>query len=218
MECLIDKSVNNHPKHYVNYHCLDKAIAPTWWRATASCGRYMPGFLHFLHYLHCFLIVLKGTLTVKTGWMNVNPIMLRCNAWLQALPINIAHTFYFRQGLKGNWRPGEHRPTSGRETEEGFGYSDRAGLQTMRVIWPLGLRFLDSVGWWRPSVKVCTRSGDRYNQEQRHSPPLRDPSLEGGLCMGFPRGKLALTLQRMGDWRGCFKSFRSIIFLWHEIN
>ena len=25
------------------------------------------GFLHFLHYLHCFLIVLKGSSTVKTG-------------------------------------------------------------------------------------------------------------------------------------------------------
>ncbi len=29
MECLIDKSVNNHPKHYVNYHCLDTGLNPT---------------------------------------------------------------------------------------------------------------------------------------------------------------------------------------------
>ena len=35
MECLIDKSVNNHPKHYVNYHCLDNAIAPTYTLAPA---------------------------------------------------------------------------------------------------------------------------------------------------------------------------------------
>ncbi len=50
------------------------------WSRTLPQGRAMWGFLHYLHYLHCFLTAQEGSLSVKTGIRSWRSQLLRCKA------------------------------------------------------------------------------------------------------------------------------------------
>ena len=58
-----------------------------------------PGFLHFLHFLHCFLRVQGCLVSVNTNWL------LMCNLWSQKIQDIIAHMFCSKKHNVGERSP-----------------------------------------------------------------------------------------------------------------